>query len=55
MKPVTSMNKVSNYTEKGATEALMAKQLELQTNQKNKFAKKKHLYSEPAPEIRTVG
>ena len=45
MKPVTSTNKVSNYTEKGATEALMAKQLQLQTNQKNKFAENKHLFS----------
>lgn len=49
MKPVTSTNKVSNYTEKEATEALMAKQLQLQlqlqTNQKNQFAENKHLFS----------
>lgn len=45
MKPVTSTNKVSNYTEKSATEALMAKQLQLQRDQKNKFAENKHLFS----------
>lgn len=45
IKPVTSSTKVSNFTEKSATEALMATQLKVQTNQKNKFAKNKHLYS----------
>lgn len=45
LKPVTSATNAKDFSEKNATEALMAAQLKVQTNLKNRFTQNKQLYS----------